>query len=273
MAARMADEIRHHEGTRYRIAGPATGQATQGTIVFVHGVGMSLDFWAPQIDFFAPRYRCIAYDMLGHGLSALPPEQPTLADYSNQFTRLMDHLNVPSVCLVGHSMGALITIEAGLRAPERVKRLIAMNGVYDRTVEQKAAIAARAAALKPQTGEQDWGPTLDRWFGPEPAPDAAAKRAALDHALRAIQPEGYARTYRLFARSDSAHVGRLGQLAQPALFLTGELDPNSTPAMSQAMAQAAPHGQAVILPGERHMMSYVHPDTSNRAIADFFQPG
>jgi (E)-2-((N-methylformamido)methylene)succinate hydrolase len=73
----------------------------------------------------------------------------------------------------------------------------------------------------------------------------------------------------LFATADDAHRDRLGQLATPALFLTGADDPNSTVAMSAAMAQLTPHGRCESAPGERHMMSLTAPQEINRRLLAF----
>uniref|UniRef100_UPI001EF8B941 alpha/beta fold hydrolase n=1 Tax=Stenotrophomonas maltophilia TaxID=40324 RepID=UPI001EF8B941 len=54
----------------------------------------------------------------------------------------------------------------------------------------------------------------------------------------------------------------------PALFMTGECDPNSTSDMSRAMADAAPRGRLAILPGQRHMMTMTAPlDVAERLRA------
>ncbi|WP_206535009.1 flavin reductase, partial [Mesorhizobium sp. M7A.F.Ca.US.007.01.2.1] len=84
-----------------------------------------------------------------------------------------------------------------------------------------------------------------------------------------VDPEGYARTYRLFARADGDHADRLPTLAVPALFMTGSEDRNSSPAMSAAMARLAPHGRCTVLPGEKHMMAVAAPDLTTRHIVDF----
>jgi pimeloyl-ACP methyl ester carboxylesterase len=86
--------------------------------------------------------------------------------------------------------------------------------------------------------------------------------------LQAVDPVGYARAYRVFATSD---VGRLDGLACPALFMTGELDPHSTPEMSRAMAAAAPLGRAVVVPGHRHMAAFVAPEICNPVILEFLR--
>jgi flavin reductase (DIM6/NTAB) family NADH-FMN oxidoreductase RutF len=59
------------------------------------------------------------------------------------------------------------------------------------------------------------------------------------------------------------------RLEAPALFLTGEQDPNSSPAMSQAMAAIAPRGRALIIPDERHMMNLTSPERINAALLEF----
>jgi len=42
---------------------------------------------------------------------------------------------------------------------------------------------------------------------------------------------------------DATNADAWPDIACPALFLTGEDDPNSTPAMAEAMAAAAPRGE------------------------------
>ena len=89
----------------------------------------------------------------------------------------------------------------------------------------------------------------------------------------AIDPQAYARSYNLFARADRMLEDRLSTLAMPALFITGEFDPNSTPAMSREMARIAPQGEAVVLPGERHMMSLTAPEQVNEHLAALMRRG
>jgi len=55
----------------------------------------------------------------------------------------------------------------------------------------------------------------------------------------------------------------------PILYLTGDLDLNSSPAMSRRMAAETPGGQALSLPDERHMMALVSPEKVNAALRDF----
>ncbi len=248
------------DGTAYAVHGEGE------PLVLVHGVGMQHGVWAPQVDVLARTHRVVAYDMLGHGGSPLPPADAALEDYAAQLERLLDHLGIPGANIAGHSMGALVAIEFALRHPSRTLRLAALNAVFRRTPEQRAAVQSRAATLNQAGVQATIGGTIARWFGdpvPTPLQSMAANVAGY---LRDVQPEGYARTYKLFASSDEAHAGRLHRLSMPTLFLTGEYDANSAPEMSRAMGTEAPHAVVEVIPGERHMMNVVAPEAVNQSL-------
>ncbi|RDU95785.1 alpha/beta fold hydrolase [Trinickia dinghuensis] len=255
-------------GTSYSVYPPRAGDACE-TVVLIHGVGMNQSVWSPQIDALTARYRVVAYDMLGHGGSTMPAPVPTLGEYASQLERVLDELEVERAHVVGHSMGALVALEFALTHPQRTRSVVAMNAVYDRTPGQREAVMNRAATLGDAPAEAGIDVTLTRWFG-DPVPAHLTKAAeAVRELLLTVDPIGYARTYQLFARSDDAHVGRLSALAVPALFLTGECDANSNPAMSQAMAAVAPFGRAQIIANERHMMNVTNPAQVNERLLEF----
>jgi len=248
------------DGTAYTVLGEGE------PLVLVHGVGMQHGVWAPQIDALARTHRVVAYDMLGHGGSPLPRADAALGDYAAQLEGLLDHLGIPAANVAGHSMGALVAIEFALLHPSRTWRLAALNAVFRRTPEQRAAVQSRAATLNQAGVQATIGSTIARWFG-EPVPVALQPMANnVAGYLRDVQPEGYARTYKLFASSDEAHAGRLHRLSMPTLFLTGEYDANSAPEMSRAMGREVPHAVVEIVPGERHMMNVVAPEAVNQSL-------
>jgi flavin reductase (DIM6/NTAB) family NADH-FMN oxidoreductase RutF/pimeloyl-ACP methyl ester carboxylesterase len=252
----------------------ATGYIRAGSgepLLLIHGVGMNATIWQPQIELLKSRYDVIAIDMLGHGESRLPPEDAILADYADQAISLIDHLGLAKVSIVGHSMGALVAQEVALSAPERVRQIVSLNAVFRRPPLLAQAVRERAAGLTSHGDPSGIAATIARWFGdpvpPELADAAMSARKALEH----VDPEGYARTYRLFAHADAEHVDRLPELVVPALFMTGSEDANSSPAMSAAMARLAPLGRCIVLAGERHMMALVSPEKVTRHIAAFLE--
>ena len=238
-------------------------------VVLIHGVGLQKAIWGPQIEAFADCYDVIAIDMPGHGASTRPPEAPLLADYADAVLAVLDGLEIARAHVVGHSMGALVALEFALAHPNRVAGVVAVNAVFCRTKQQRAAIAARVDELQGGLRIPDWSGTLARWFG---APVPAHLSAAADHTSRLlgdIDPSGYARTYRLFAEADAEHAGRLARLSVPALFITGAEDPNSTPAMSEAMARLSPKGRLVVMPETRHMLPLTDVEAFNGELRAF----
>jgi pimeloyl-ACP methyl ester carboxylesterase len=53
--------------------------------------------------------------------------------------------------------------------------------------------------------------------------------------------------------------------------MTGECDPNSSPAMSHSMAASAPQGRAEIIANERHMMNVTAPAIVNQRLVQFIR--
>lgn len=262
-------------------AAPARNVAPDGTgfiragsgapVLLIHGVGMSAAIWRPQIALMKDRFDLIAIDMLGHGASSLPPENAALSDFADQAIRLIDHLGLARVAVVGHSMGALVAQEIALRAPSRVSSIVCLNAVFRRPPELAQAVRERAAALGHHSDRSAIAATIARWFGDPVPADLAGAAATARAALESVDPEGYARTYRLFAHADAEHADRITRLGQPALFMTGSEDRNSTPAMSAAMARLAPNGQCLVLSGEKHMMPIASPEKVTQHISAFLE--
>ncbi|HEX4766149.1 MAG TPA: alpha/beta fold hydrolase [Lichenihabitans sp.] len=265
MSERRTITYRDRTGAEARVAFRRSGRGTP--VVLIHGVGLQGVVWTPQIEALTARHDVIALDMPGHGGSSLPPENARLADYADAVAALLDALAIGKAHVIGHSMGALVATQFALDRPARVSSLVAMNAVFCRSAEQRAAIEARLSALDGR--RPDWSDTIGRWFG---APVPAALEDAAQVARRlldAADPLGYQRTYRLFATSDAAHRDRLSGLAVPALFMTGEGDLNSSPAMTRAMAALAPEARVDIVSGERHMMALTAPVEVNARLMAF----
>lgn len=252
--------------------GTAWVEAGEGEpLVLVHGVGMNRAVWTPQIECLARDYRVIAYDMLGHGESPLPPEGTRLEDLGRQLAALLDELEIECTHLVGHSMGALVALDFALRRPDRVRDLVVLNAVYQRSTEQRGAVLERARRLLAGETEEDLEETLERWFGAEQRALQPERVEQVRQWLEGVHRVGYARVYDRFARADEEFVGRLSSLTMPALFATGEHDPNSTPEMARRMAAECPRGELHVVPGQRHMMAFMEPATINSLIAGFLQ--
>ena len=218
-------------------------------VLLIHGVGLRAEAWNPQIDALAARYHVTAVDLLGHGAAPLPSTPLALVDYTDTIAA---GITAPALA-IGHSMGAIVVLDLAARYPHLVPGVAALNAVFERPPEAARAVKARAAQLDGVSTADPEG-TLQRWFGSSTSPE----RTACQDWLTSVNPAAYRAAYRVFAQENGPSRRTLQSLHCPALFMTGADEPNSTPAMSHAMADLAPHGRALILDDAAHMMPMTH---------------
>jgi pimeloyl-ACP methyl ester carboxylesterase len=96
-------------------------------LLFVH-VGMWSIVWRDVIVRLRDRYRCIAIDAPGTGLSPAPSTRPpTIADAANAVDRVVRHLGLDDFALVFHDLGGPASLLAAGDWPDRVRLLVAVN--------------------------------------------------------------------------------------------------------------------------------------------------
>lgn len=97
--------------------------AAKPTVIFIHGAGVDHTCWQLQSRWFAWHgWSVLAIDLPGHGRSEGDP-LPTATDMAAWVGRLMDAAGLKTATLVGHSMGAIISMETAATLPGRIDRL------------------------------------------------------------------------------------------------------------------------------------------------------
>jgi pimeloyl-ACP methyl ester carboxylesterase len=238
-------------------------------VVLIHGVGADLHMWDEQAPALARHHTVVRYDTLGHGQTPLPAGEVSLASYAAQVAAVADGLGLARFVLVGFSMGVPISQLYAFDHGDRLAGLVLMNGVYDRSEDQLAAIRGRVAQARADGNFALADAALDRWLSPEfraARPDVEAK---IRKRLADNDPASFITAYDIFAEADPWVVGRLGEIACPTLVTTGENDVGSTPAMSHAMAAAIPGARCHIMPRLRHMPTAEGPEVVNALLLDF----
>lgn len=103
------------------------GRLALPPLVLLHGWGASHKFWKYCFSAFAPRWRVIAPDLVGFGISEKPDRDYTVEGLSTWLGRFLDALGLPRVTLVAHSMGAMIALLFALEHRDRVDKLVVVN--------------------------------------------------------------------------------------------------------------------------------------------------
>ncbi|ONH50666.1 Pimeloyl-ACP methyl ester carboxylesterase [Pseudomonas cedrina] len=245
----------------------ATGQGQP--VVLIHGVGLNKEMWGGQVVGLASHYHVITYDMLGHGASPRPAAGTPLLGYADQLLELLDHLQLPQATVIGFSMGGLVARAFALHYPDRLKSLVVLNSVFNRSPEQRAGVIARTAQAAEHGPDANAEAALSRWFSREYQAANPAQIAALRQTLAGNDPQGYLTTYELFATQDMYRADDLKGLRAPTLVATGELDPGSTPEMARQLADRIPGATVAVLAEQRHMMPVESPRLVNSLLLGF----
>ncbi len=106
------------------------GDAGMPCLILVHGGMDHARSWDRIAAAFAPDYRIIAPDLRGHGDSSWAfGAAYTFAEYILDLATLVDIVGGRTVRLIGHSLGAAIVLQYAGLFPDRVHRVVAIEGV------------------------------------------------------------------------------------------------------------------------------------------------
>lgn len=98
------------------------------TLLFVHGNPTWSFYWRKLIQGLSDRYRCVAPDHVGCGLSDQPDGYPyTIPTHIDNLVKLVETLDLREVTLIAHDWGGPTGFGTALRLPDRFKRLVFLN--------------------------------------------------------------------------------------------------------------------------------------------------
>lgn len=233
-------------------------------IVFLHGAGLDHTVWALPARYFAHHDRAVlAVDLPAHGKSegAALTSIAALADW---VVRLLDEVGAAQAALAGHSMGALVALEAAARHPGRVRALALMGAAPKMPVHPDLLAAAAADDHVAFDLMTSWG------FGPAGHLGGARVPGSWlmgggERLLERVRP-GVLAADLSACNAYAAGMDSAAKVACPALVVMGAAD-KMTPARAGAkLAAAIPGAEQVVVPGSGHMMLAEKPDESLDAL-------
>ncbi len=94
------------------------------TLLFLHGLSLSIHNFRFNYPEFFDDYRVVALDFPGFGKSEMPNASYSI-DFFVKFTkRFMDELGIDKAVLIGNSLGSHVALEFAVTNPQRVEALI-----------------------------------------------------------------------------------------------------------------------------------------------------
>src|SRR6266571_4321682 len=118
---RIESHVIHGYRRVFRIAGSGP------PLLLIHGIGDSSATWRTVLPALARRHLVIAPDLLGHGMSAKPRADYSVAAYANGMRDLLGVLGIDRVTLVGHSLGGGVAMQFAYQFPEKTERMVLVS--------------------------------------------------------------------------------------------------------------------------------------------------
>ncbi|SMF69149.1 Pimeloyl-ACP methyl ester carboxylesterase [Azospirillum oryzae] len=240
-------------------------------VVLIHGAGMDHSVWSLQSRYLAHHGRSVlAVDLPGHGRSGGEPLD-SIAALADWVIALLDAAGLERAALIGHSMGALVALDAAARHSGRVES-VALLGIAERMPVHPDLLAAAHA------GERSAIDMVVGWgFGPRghggaqgggcPMPGLALIPGGR-RLMASVRPGVLG--VDLAACNDYGHgADSAAAVGCPALFLLGALDKMTPAKAGRSLAARVKTSQVVVLPQTGHMVMTEAPDAVLDALTSF----
>lgn len=262
-------------------------------IILYHGFPSFWYSWFDQMEALKGRYRVVAVDALGSGLSAKPHEiEPyRIATLAAQLDDLSRHLGgEDKYILMGHDWGSVLALSYAQAYPHRLRKVVGMSapplnlflGFVSQNKEQqqrnqymqdirKTTLQQLRASNAGKTVGTNSYQSLDR-RGDLNKDEVGLFHSALAEAETVHSAMNW---YRANVPSFDAVTdsdlwpGHDRKITVPALFLWGDEDQIFLPELIDRIGEAGPDVTVVRLPGINHWTTMEQPERANRAIIEF----
>jgi epoxide hydrolase A/B len=271
-------------------------------VVLCHGFPEIAYSWRHQIPALAGAgFRVVAPDMRGFGRSSVPREIEAydVVALCADMTGLLDQLDEQSAIFVGHDWGANVVWQLALQQPQRVRAVAGLSVPFIPRAPaapipimrrhlgkdfyivwfQEPGVADAALAQdvrRTLTTSRQWTADWAEEDGGRREPPAWLSEQELDVYVAAFERTGFTgglNWYRNIDRNwELSEPFAERRVEQPAMFLTGELDP-----VRNFMPAAAMNGWVtdlraeIVVDGAGHWVQQQAPEAVNAALLEFLR--
>lgn len=243
-------------------------------LLFIAGLASDSQSWLPVLDIFAEDFKTIIFDNKGSGRSDAPNLDYSIGQMADDAAMLLDHLDIESAHVIGHSMGGYIAQELAINHPDRIDKLVLVS---TSTVSSKRNNQLFRSFLEKWRQGMDmelWFRDMLFWlFSPQKFDD----KEFIDEFIQFLLDYPYLQSITDFemqikAISNFDSRERLSEIDAEALVLVGEEDIMITPKESLALSCGI-SGESceVHLPNVAHSMFLEDPYSSSKAAMDFLK--
>jgi aminoacrylate hydrolase len=246
------------------------GRADGPPLILASGLGGSAGYWKPNLEALAADHRVIAFDQRGTGRSDRTiSDTPTIEGIGEDMVALMDALGIVRATIMGHAIGGMAGLSLALAVPERVSRLVVING-WARLDPYTARCFDTRLALLRARGPRDYVYAQPIFLYPPQwtSDHHVALEEEEDHLVAGF-PDVDVVQRRILDAVRFDLLDRLGSLATPTLLVASDDDALVPPACSERMVAVMPRATLAEMKWGGHACNVTDPDTFNNLVLEF----
>lgn len=254
----MSDYVPHSE---------ISGNPNAPVLLCLNSLATSTRMWDAQMPALEPHFRIIRMDTRGHGQSPAPAAPYSFDQIIDDAFGTLDRYDVETAIVMGCSLGSMTALQMGLRAPDRISKIICAAARADAPQAFKENWDHRTAIINEKGVAGLWDGSQAAWMTP-------AFRAANPDVVETMKTEFHKTTDEGYKGCAAALktldvLKDLPKLAVPTLFVSGSEDKGAAPEVMAHMASVTPDSDYVMIPEAGHIINVNQPAAFTAAITAF----
>lgn len=240
-------------------------------LLLVAGLASDAASWQTLTDYLTPHCRLIMPDNRGVSRTGPLSAEISIQKIADDCAALVRHLGLPSVHVIGHSMGGMVAQDIAIRYPEMVDKLILEATVSASSKRNNSLFADWAIGFAAGMDPKLWFRNIfywifcERFFENEQAVRTAV-RFSIDYQYP-LDPVAFGNQVKAIAAYNSTEL--LSQITAKTLVVAGKEDLLFSVDACARLAEAIPGAVFSVMDGAAHSIHMEQPREFADCVLDF----
>lgn len=240
------------------------GLENKPVLMLCNSLGATLHMWDGQMPQLTQHFRVLRYDRRGHGKSGVPAGPYTMEMLGRDALAVLDAAKVENTHWCGLSMGGMVGMWMGAKAPQRVNKLILSNTTA--YFPDKEIWNGRIKTVREKGLQAVVGGTMERWFTQDFREREPKKIQWMTDMFLSTKPEGFIACGE--AVRDMDHRELIKSIKAPTMVIAGRHDAGTTVEMAEFIRKNIP-GASLTLFDAAHIANVEQQHDYTEAVIGF----